>query len=55
MVFVRPWNGFAGNGASDALMDRRTLFARMVALHVSSNGLLEQNRIWNRRHLEEPP
>jgi hypothetical protein len=31
MVFVRPWNGFAGNGASDALMDRRTLFARMVA------------------------
>jgi hypothetical protein len=55
MVFVRPWNGFAGNGASDALMDRQTLFARMVALHVSPNVLLAQNRIWNRCNLEEAP
>ena len=56
MVCVRPWNGFAGSGVSDARIDRRSLYARMVALHVLVQlVLLEQNRIWNRRNLEETP
>jgi phosphoglycerol transferase MdoB-like AlkP superfamily enzyme len=35
--------------------DAKSRYVRMVALHVSSNVLLEQNRIWNRRSLEEAP
>ena len=35
--------------------DANARYTRMVALHVSSNILLERNRIWNRRNLKEAP
>jgi len=35
--------------------DAKSRYVRMVALHVSSNVLLERNRIWSRRNLEETP
>lgn len=56
-VLVHADLSLAGQGSRQLLHepDLSARYTRMVALHVSSNILLERNRIWNRRNLEEAP
>lgn len=56
-VLVHADLSLTGQGSRQLLHepDVNARYTRMVALHVSSNILLERNRIWNRRNLEEAP